>query len=672
MKSLFACLVTATALLLSAAATAAPAAANAARSGQTWKINLKDAELRELVTQVANITGKTFVIDPRIKGKVTIISSAPLNRNGVYELFLSVLRVHGFAAIPAGDVIKIQQQTESKQSGSGPDHPGQVEDFVTRVIPAQYVDSNELVKILRPLIPQYGHLAAISTPNVVIISDHAENIERLIKLIKRIDVVETELVDVVKLKEAFVGNVVTLLERVAPDQVGAQAKGPQRVEVIANERTNSLVLRGKPRPIAQIKELIEQLDQPATSSGSTEVIYLSHADAKEVADILKSLTSGASSNPGFGSLNAAPPPQSLVGTGVGNASGGSLNSAASSVAAAPRSASNIQADASLNAIVVRGDPSQIAEVREIVAKLDVRRTQVLIEAAIVEVSFDSEDIVGVDFAAVDANGNSVPFISTALSSSLATVFKALQTTTAGVSGPIAALGSVTSPSLAVAKINSNGVSFGAIIQALATSSKANLLSTPSILTLDNEEAKITVGQNVPFRTGSFTTDTNGANNPFTTIQRQDVGVTLKVTPHIHDGNEVRLEVSQEVSSVAPTTAQGASFSDIVTNKRTIETTILADDGQTIVLGGLIQDDVTAVDKRVPLLGDIPYIGALFRNTDKSKKKRNLLVFLRPTVLRNASEVARVTQQKHDRLKGEQDANPPSVEELYEGRARQRH
>ena len=285
MKFRIAILIATAVLLGTGPMQAAVAAAKTQNAGQTWKINLKDAELRELVTQVANITGKTFVIDPRIKGKVTIISSAPLNRNGVYELFLSVLRVHGFAAIPAGDVIKIQQETESKQSGSGPDHPGQVEDFVTRVIPAQYVDSNELVKILRPLIPQYGHLAAISTPNVVIISDHAENIDRLIKLIQRIDVVETELVDVVKMKEAFVGNVVTLLERIAPDQVGAQAKGPQRVEVIANERTNSLVLRGKPRPIAQIKELIEQLDQPATASGSTEVIYLSHAAGKALQNV---------------------------------------------------------------------------------------------------------------------------------------------------------------------------------------------------------------------------------------------------------------------------------------------------------------------------------------------------------------------------------------------------
>ena len=660
MKFRIAILIATAVLLGTGPMQSAAAAAKTQNAGQTWKINLKDAELRELVTQVANITGKTFVIDPRIKGKVTIISSAPLNRNGVYELFLSVLRVHGFAAIPAGDVIKIQQETESKQSGSGPDHPGQVEDFVTRVIPAQYVDSNELVKILRPLIPQYGHLAAISTPNVVIISDHAENIDRLIKLIQRIDVVETELVEVVKMKEAFVGNVVTLLERIAPDQVGAQAKGPQRVEVIANERTNSLVLRGKPRPIAQIKELIEQLDQPATTSGSTEVIYLSHADAKEVADILKSLTSGANANVGA-SLNSAAP--AVISSGGGS----SINTGTTSAsAAAPRSASNIQADVSLNAIVVRGDPSQIAEVREIIAKLDVRRTQVLIEAAIVEVSFDGEDMLGVDFAAVDASGHSVPFISTALSSSLATVFKSLQGTTTTPASPINAVGAVTQPSLAIAKINANGVSFGAIIQALATSTKANLLSTPSILTLDNEEAKISVGQNVPFRTGSFTTDTSGANNPFTTIQRQDVGVSLKVTPHIHDGNVVRLQVSQEVSSVAPIAAQGASFSDIVTNKRTIDTTILADDGQTIVLGGLIEDDTTAVEKHIPLLGDIPYLGALFRNTDKSRKKKNLLVFLRPTVLRDASEVARVTEQKHSRLKDEKDKEAPPIEELYEG------
>ena len=634
--------------------------AHAQSAGQTtWRINLKEADIREMISQVAAITGKTFVVDPRVRNvKVTVVSQTQLDRDGVYELFLSVLRVNGFAAIPAGDVIKIQQQSMVKQSGSGPFVPGQVEAFVTRVIAAQNVDSNELVKILRPLVAQYGHLAAITTPNVVIISDHAENIDRLMALIERIDVAEADELEVIPLKEAFVGNIVQMLERLAPDQVGANAKGPQRVQAIADERTNSLLLRGKPRPIQQVRALVARLDTPATTGGSTEVIYLAHADAKDIAEILKSLT--ASNGGGGGSLGG------ITQTSAGGSAG---TSGASGPTSTPRAQSNIQADESLNAIVVRGDPSQIAEIRDIVKKLDVRRTQVLIEAAIVEISLADSETIGIDLAAVDARGNSLPFISTALSTSIADVFRALQTPTGSIN-PVGAIGAVTKPTVAVAKINLANISFGAIIQALASSTQANLLSTPSIMTLDNEEAKITVGQNVPFRTGSFTTDTSGGNNPFTTIQRQDVGVTLKVTPHIHDGTVVRLEVEQEVSSVVPTDTQtSAAFSDIVTNKRTIETTILADDGQTIVLGGLIQDDITEVERRVPVLGDIPYLGQLFSNNDDRRTKRNLLVFLRPTVLRDGEEVARLTEEKHEtmRRQSEMDAGAPTSRELYEGR-----
>lgn len=629
---------------------ASPAFAARAAS-QTYTINFRETDIREMISQVANITGKTFVVDPRVKNtKVTVVSTDQLDRDGVYELFLSVLRVHGFAAIPAGDVIKIQQQNFAKQSGSDDSRPGQVEDFVTRVIAAQHVDSNEIVKLLRPLVAQYGHLAAITQPNVVIISDHAENIDRLVALVQRIDVAETSELQVVALREAFVGDIVQMLERLAPDQVGANAKGPQRVQAIADERTNSLLLRGNPRPVQQVRSLVAQLDIKATAGGSTEVIYLAHADAKDIAELLKGLVTGGG------------------GTTIAPAAGGAAG-AGGTTGNTTRAPSFIQADESLNAVVVRGDPSQIQEAREIIAKLDVRRTQVLIEAAIVEISLQDSETVGVDIAAVDARGNSLPFISTALSTSIADVFRALQPTTGGIN-PIGAIGAVTQPTLAVAKINTADISFGAIIQALATSSQANLLSTPSIMTLDNEEAKITVGQNVPFRTGSFTTDTSGGNNPFTTIQRQDVGVTLKVTPHIHDGTVVRLDVEQEVSSVVPASTQAAAgFADIVTNKRTIETTILADDGQTIVLGGLIQDDITNVDRGIPWLSDIPVLGQLFSNNDDRRTKRNLLVFLRPTVMRDGRDVSRLTEQKQEVLgrQSQTDQRAPSGRELYEGR-----
>jgi len=615
---------------------------------QTWKINLKNADINEFVAQIAAITGKTFVVDPRVKGKVTVISNASLDVDGIYELFLSVLRVHGFAAIETGGVIRIQQQTLAKQSGSPLDNAPTIsgEQLVTRVIGAQYVDSAELVKTLRPMIPQYGHIAAVTNPNVVIISDHAENIVRLQNIIKRIDVPDEEQVVMIPLKDAWVGNVVELLEKLAPEQLGANAKGPQRIQVIANERNNSLVLRGKTRPVAEVKKLIAQLDQPATATGATQVLRLNHADAKSVAEIVKGLVTPE----GGGTEGKSPQPVT------------------------------VQADEALNAIVVRADPTAMAEISEIVSKLDVRRTQVLIEAAIVEISLDDSFDVGVDMAGLDTSGDAIPLFSTALSPTLALILQALVPGEGGDAEiPAAAVGALTSPTLAVAKLDTNGFSFAAVLQAISTSSHANLLSTPSILTLDNEEAKILVGQEVPFRTGTYTTTSDGSNNPFTTIQRQDVGVTLTVTPHIHEGESVRLEVSQEVSQVvlsALAVSSANPFSDVVTNKRTIDTTVLADDGQTIVLGGLIQDDVQTTKKKVPLLGDIPLLGKLFQNTEEQKIKRNLLVFLRPTVLRTREDVAATTERKYEsvwdiEISGadaeETVPPPPPVDSLYDGR-----
>ena len=645
-------------------------AGSVAAQEQTWKINLKNADINEFVSQIAAITGKTFVVDPRVKGKVTVISNASLNEHDVYELFLSVLRVHGFAAIETSGVVRVQQQTLAKQSGSPLDEAKELagEELVTRVIAAQYVDSNELVKTLRPMIPQYGNIAAISNPNVVIISDHAENVVRLMRLIERIDVPGDERVVVVPLKDAWVGNVVELLQKLAPEQLGASAKGPQSIQIIANERNNSLVLRGKTRPLAEIQKLITELDQPASETGATQVIYLSHADAKNVAEILRALVTGGA-NAGSSSSG---------GGGAAGSAGGAI------VGSASPTKLNIQADETTNAVIVRADPTEMSEIMEIVHNLDVRRTQVLIEAAIVEISLDNSLNWGVDFAGVDTSGDAVPLISTALSPSIAALIKALTGTTDSAGNPIpvvpiAAASALTSPGIAVAKLSTNGFSFAAVLQAIATSTNANLLSTPSILTLDNAEAKILVGQEVPFRTGTFTTTANGADNPFTTIQRKDVGITLTVTPHIHDGTAVRLDVKQEVSNLVLSSLAAVStdtLSDVVTNKREIKTTVLAEDKETIVLGGLIEDDIQDTKKKVPLLGDIPLLGKLFQNVQTQHTKKSLLVFLRPTVLHSVEEVTDVTNRKYEKVweininsedqKTHSEPLPP-LDTIYDGR-----
>ena len=589
---------------------------NPAALGQTqdnsWKINIKNADIHEFVAQVAAITGKTFVIDPRLKGNVTVISSASMDQEAIYALFLSVLRVHNFTATPSGGVIRIQQNATGKQTPGASGNLSDVapEELVTRVVAAQNVESSELVKILRPLIPQYGHIAAVAVPNVVIISDHADNILRLMRMIQQIDVADEEDIVVVPLKEAWVGSVVALLERVAPGQIGKNAQGPQSIQVIANERNNSLILRGKPRPIAEVLKIIDKLDQPATTTGATQVIYLRHADAVKTAEILSGLISNSDAEEGA-------------------------------------QESTIQADESLNAIVVRADPGTMNEIMDILKDLDVRRAQVLIEAAIVEVTIDDRRDLGVEAAIVDESGKTTPLASTALNGTVQSLLGSIIDPETGEADIVNALGSISSPTLAAARIDRGDISFGAVVTALSTNSDANLLSTPSILTLDNQEAKIVVGNEVPFRTGSFTTSGNTSDNPFTTIQREDVGLQLTVTPHVHDGTSVRLEIAQEITNVIDTPIGDAGFSDVVTSKRTIETVILAEDQQTIVLGGLIQDDITDSQRKVPFLGDIPGLGWFFRSTSTSRTKSNLLVFLRPTVIRSKEDASKATNRKYD-------------------------
>ena len=581
-----------------------------AESG-TWRINLKNADIREFVTQVSTITGKSFIIDPRVKGNVTVISSASITAPGVYELFLSVLRVHGYAAVPNGDVIKIVQQVLAKQSSNPRDFfNNQVsEELITSVIPVRNSPAADLVKILRPLIPQYGHIAGIDSPNALIISDHAENVARMAKMIERIDVSENQTIEIINLNEAWVEDMVELLKEIAPDQIGSSAKGPNKISIVASARTNSLIVKGEKETVGKIVDLIKRLDVPANSSGSTQVIRLAHSDASEMAELL----------------------ENIINT---EKTAGNENTVKAS----------IQADEALNALVIRAAPSTMLEIKDIIDKLDLRRLQVLIEAAIVEVTADFTRQLGTELfvANTSPNNKTIPIGLTAPSGTLAQI---LQSIALGTQQPVD-LG--TAPLIAAGRENSNGTSFGIIIRALSGNGDVNLLSTPSITTMDNKEAKIVVGQNVPFRTGSTVTGSEGASNPFTTIQREDVGLTLEVTPHVHDGNLVRLEVHQVVSEVDPASLNAigsAGSADLITNKREINTTILVDNQEVIILGGLIRDKETISDSRVPILGSIPGLGLLFKSSAKSIEKQNLLVFLRPTVLDSRPSISKVTNRK---------------------------
>lgn len=583
---------------------------------ETWKINLKNADIREFVTQVSAITGKSFIIDPRVKGDVTIVSNVTLDEDSVYQLFLSVLQVHGFAAVPTGSAIKIVQTVLAKQSGNPNDFVDDLisQELVTRVIPISYATSEDMVKVLRPLIPQYGHIAALSNPNVLIISDHAANITRLVEIINRVDIADTLEVAIVDLEEAWVEDIVRLLEELAPDQIGKSAKGPNKVSIVASERTNSLVIKGERYTLARVKALVDQLDVPANRSGTIKVIRLAHSDAAKMAEILSNVVSSKSSSSEDKMVEVS-----------------------------------IQADEAINALVIRADPANMIDLMDIIDSLDVRRLQVLIEAAIVEVTSDFSRQLGSELAVGDSTSGTTPLGLTAPSGTLAQILQGLAVPSGAGSVPTQ-LGE--SPLIAGGRVSENGTSFGFIVRALAANSDVNLLSTPSITTMDNEEAKIVVGQNVPFRTGSTVTGSQGTTNPFTTIQREDVGLTLEVTPHINSDSLVRLLIHQEVSEVdasSLTVIGSEAAADLITNKRTIDTTILVENEEVIILGGLIRDKETQGESRVPLLGSIPGLGALFRSRTKNIEKQNLLVFLRPTVLTSSADIAETSARKFNRV-----------------------
>lgn len=620
---------------------------------QTWKVNLKDADVRAFVSQIADITGYSFVIDPRVKGKVTVVSNVAMNKRAVYEMFLAVLGVHDFAAVPGKDVIKIIRVNDAKQSAQNERFMRKIpsEQIVTRVIQVNNARALELVPILRPMVAKYGHLAGVAAANALIISDHLANIRRISKIIDELDSPSKYELEVVQLEEAWVGDMVKLLEELAPSELGNKSKGgAKKFSVVADQRSNRLILRGDEAFREKMRTLIAKLDQPSSTGGKTKVIRLKHAEAKDLAELLKGLM-GDMTNDG------------------GKAQGKGQKVEAS-----------VYADESLNALVVRAEPSVIQELEGIVEQLDIRRAQVLIEAAIVEISDDNANALGIQWAMYD-KGASIPGALTSFSNAGLTTANVLG---ALISKDNSSDGSFDASSLSgvgdgmtfgVGQESSSGVSWGALVQALEGDTSANVLSTPKVITMDNQESSIIVGENIPIITGQSTSSGAGTADPFTTIERQDVGVKLIVTPSISEGDLVRLEIEQEISSV-----KGSSVgADITTTKRQIKTNVLADDGETIVLGGLITDNVIISESKVPLLGDIPWLGALFRSEKATVAKQNLVVFLRPTILRNKEATRMVTTEKFDQLwelnlaiKAENGVDPeelsaqekPSVDSIY--------
>ena len=632
-----------------------------ASHAQTWKINLRDADLTAFINEVADITGKNFAVDPRVRGNVTVISNKALNKNEVYDLFLGVLNVNGVVAIPSGNTIRLVPDSNVKSSGIPYDgrQNARGDQIVTRVIWLENTNANDLIPALRPLMPQFAHLSAVGGTNALIVSDRASNIYQLESIIRNLDGTGQNDIEAISLQSSQAEEVIGLLESMSSTGAAKDIKG-SRVRIVADNRTNRIIIKGDTATRKRIRQMIEMMDVPAADRlGGLKVFRLKYASAQNLAEILQGLVSGQavsnSANANSNSNNNSTSNLSSTNNNTGNSStistpsinlGGSSNSNnQNNITSFNGNGVSIIADGSQNALVVKADPQLMREIESAIQQLDTRRQQVLIEAAIIEVEGTDADQLGVQWALGDLSSGIGLINFDNIGASLKNV--AAGYLTGGAAGAGSAIGAGTSLVLGDYREGSDGSRklYGAMIQALKEKTKSNLLSTPSIVTMDNEEAYIVVGENVPFVTGSLSTN-GGVANPYTTIERKDVGVTLKVVPHIGEGGTLRLEVEQEVSDVKANKGQAQ---DLVTSKRAIKTSILAEHGQTIVLGGLISDNSIYSRQAVPGLGAIPGLGRLFRSDGQSNQKRNLLIFIHPTIVGDSQDIRRISQQRYSQL-----------------------
>lgn len=575
---------------------------------QTHTLNFVDADIHGLINAVSQITEINFIVDPRVKGKVTIISNKEMPSDEVYQVFLSVLKVHGFAAVVGANVTKIVPEVNAKQDAipfmnkriyKGSDA------FVTRVIEVRYIDAAQLVPILRPLVPQRGHLAAYPASNVLVISDSSSNIQRLEKIIRRIDQATGDEVEVISLEHASASEVVRIMQQLE----GKNSKQKNNVNAVADDRTNSILLGGPKASRVRTRALISHLDTPLDAGGYTHVVYLRNAVAKDLVPVLTGLS------------------KSIAAKGTTKAAASSPTNII------------IEADESTNALVISAPANIVRSLKFVIQKLDIRQAQVLVEAVIAEVSEEATRELGIQWAGGGSHSNRpVGLINFDNGYS---AYNLLSDTPPPAVGLTLGVGDLIGTSR-----------IGALIRALSTDVGTNVLSTPSLVTMDNKEAEIIVGQNVPFITGSFSGTGSGGStpsNPFTTIQRQDIGITLKIKPQINEGNAVKLDVQQEVSSISPSTV-GA---DLITNKRAIKTTVMVEDGGIVVLGGLIEEKLLESEQRVPVLGDIPIIGLLFRYNKTTKVKTNLMVFIHPQIMKDEAMLKSLTNEKYNYIRTKQ-------------------
>jgi len=629
-------------------------------------LNFVDAEIASVAAAIGEITRRNFVLDPRVKGKINIVSSRSVPTSSVYGIFLSALRLQGFTAVDEGGVTKIVPEALAKMQGEDPPPregaPG--DQLLTRVYALKYASASELVPVLRPIISPNNTIAVYASKNSLVITDYAGNLRRIERIIKAIDRPGDGAPVVIALRHAAAGDVAKTVSKLLVEEAAtaggkAGAADPRKgLSVVADLRTNSLIVRSdNPALVARVRTIVSQLDAPTGAAGNIHVVYLKNADATHVARTLRGILTGEAGAPeparGLGATGQQGMASgSGLGSGSASAAGFSRASAETvSAAPAPTAAGGaiVQADTASNSIIVMAPDAIFANLKSIIEKLDVRRAQVFVEALIVEIAADKAAEFGVQWQYLQnpATAGSQVFGGTNFGGAGANIV-------AG-SLDLSSLGRGLNLGVIRGTIDIPGIgtitNLAALARALETKGNANILSTPNLLTLDNEEARIVVGQNVPFLTGQYAqTGSTATVTPFQTIERQDVGLLLRIKPQISEGGTVRLQIYQELSNVVDT----SNPAGIVTNKRSLESMVLVDDGQIIALGGLLQDTTVRSVEQLPLLGDIPLLGELFRYERRTQEKRNLMVFLRPLVMRDANSYKGVTADRYNQMLGEQD------------------
>ena len=641
--------------------------APAVRAQEPVTLNFVNAEIEAVARTMATLTGRNVVVDPRVKGTMSLSSTAPVSPAQALRLFATQLRTHGFALVESGELYTVVPEAEAKlqsgtvNAGSPPAASGQI---ITQIFRLNHENANNLVPILRPLISPNNTINVNPGTNALVITDYADNLQRLGRIVAALDVANATGVEVIRLRHGIAADMATMVQRLVDSGAAAPAAAPAagqagdggfRTTVLPDGRANALIVRAaNPAKLALVRSLIEQLDQPAASgpaaaSGNIHVVYLRNADATRLATTLRAAL--AAEGRGTGTASAASSPATVSPASAMPGGAGS----ASTASAQPSTGGQIQADPATNALIITAPEPQYRQLRAVIDQLDTRRAQVFVESLIAEVSADKAAEFGVQWQGPIGNKGdaNIGLLGTNFRIGGANIISLATQAASGAVAPSAGL------NFGIAHQTNGVYVLSALARFLQSSGDANVLSTPNLLTLDNEEAKIVIGQNVPFVTGQYTNNntTNGAVNPFQTIERKDVGLTLRVRPQISENGTVKMQIYQEVSRLDP--ASIGSATGLITNKRSIESSVLVEDGSIVVLGGLLQDDTGNSQEKVPGLGDVPLLGHLFRSETRSRKKTNLMVFLRPVVVRDAAATEALSMGRYQQMRTDQLGSQPA-------------